>query len=41
MILGIAERTVIFHVENAKKNLGVYSRSHAVVQEIMLGLMDY
>lgn len=27
MILGIAERTVIFHIENAKKKLGVYSRS--------------
>lgn len=40
-ILNIAERTVIFHIENAKKKLGVYSRSHAVVKAIMLGLIDY
>ncbi|MGE5547890.1 MAG: helix-turn-helix transcriptional regulator [Solirubrobacterales bacterium] len=38
-ILHLAERTVIFHIENAKAKLGANSRSHAVVRAMMLGLI--
>ena len=38
-ILGIAEPTVVFHIENAKKKLGACSRSLAVVKAITLGLI--
>ncbi len=39
-ILGIAEKSVEFHVENAKRKLGVFNRTHAVVKAIMLGLIQ-
>lgn len=38
-ILKVAERTVVFHVENAKTKLGVASRSHAVAKALALGLI--
>ena len=38
-ILGIAERTVVFHIENAKQKLGVFNKNQAVVKAIMLGLL--
>ena len=39
-ILKLAERTVVYHVENAKAKLGAASRSHAVVVALSLGLID-
>lgn len=39
LILKVSERTVNFHIEKAKKKLGVTSRSHATVKAIMLGLI--
>jgi LuxR family transcriptional activator of conjugal transfer of Ti plasmids len=36
-ILSITERTVVFHIENAKKKLGVTTRSQAVVKAITEG----
>jgi DNA-binding CsgD family transcriptional regulator len=39
-LLNIAESTVVFHVENAKRKLGVFSRSYAVAKAISLGLIS-
>lgn len=39
-ILRLTERTVVYHVENAKTKLGASSRSHAVVVALSLGLID-
>ncbi|MBC7950779.1 MAG: LuxR family transcriptional regulator [Rhodospirillaceae bacterium] len=38
-ILHLAERTVTYHVENAKVKLGATSRGHAIVKAITLGLI--
>lgn len=38
-ILGIAERTVIFHLQNACVKLGVSNRQQALARAISLGLM--
>ncbi len=38
-ILRISERTVIFHLNNAKQKLGVYTKNHAVVKAMMMGLV--
>lgn len=38
-LLGIAERTVVFHLENASHKLGVFSRHHAVARATALGLL--
>jgi DNA-binding CsgD family transcriptional regulator len=38
-ILGIAERTAVFHLENAKSKLGVKSRQQAVKVALQLGLI--
>lgn len=40
LILNISERTVLFHIENAKKKLGVTSRTHLVVKAAMDGLIS-
>lgn len=39
-ILNLTERTVVYHVENAKAKLGSSSRSHAVVVALNLGLIE-
>ena len=39
-LLDIGERTVVFHIENAKRKLGVHSRQHAVVRAVMAGLIS-
>jgi LuxR family transcriptional activator of conjugal transfer of Ti plasmids len=39
VILSIAEDTVVFHLKNAMKKLGVHSKHHAVVKSITLGLI--
>lgn len=39
-ILRLTERTVVYHVENAKTKLGASSRSHAVVVALSMGLID-
>jgi DNA-binding CsgD family transcriptional regulator len=39
-ILKISEKTVNFHVENAKRKLGVGTRIQAVVAAIRNGLID-
>lgn len=39
-ILRLTERTVVYHVENAKTKLNASSRSHAVVVALGLGLID-
>ncbi|MGE5514697.1 MAG: LuxR family transcriptional regulator [Bacteroidota bacterium] len=39
-ILRLTERTVVYHVENAKAKLNASSRSHAVVVALGLGLID-
>lgn len=39
MILAISEETVVFHLKNAMKKIGVYSKHHAVVKAIMMGLI--
>lgn len=36
-ILGISERTVVFHIENAKKKFGVTSKYHLIVRAIAEG----
>ncbi len=38
-ILGVAERTVIFHLQNAAGKLNVSSRQHAVARALSLGLI--
>lgn len=38
-LFGISERTVNFHIENAKRKLGVYSRQHAVVKAVIMKLI--
>ena len=38
-ILSISERTVVFHLQCAKKKFGVYSKHMAVVKAIMHGLI--
>lgn len=38
-ILHLAERTVTYHVENAKAKLGASSRGHAIVKAVTLGLI--
>jgi DNA-binding CsgD family transcriptional regulator len=39
-ILRISEKTVNFHVENAKRKLGVGTRIQAVVAAMRAGLID-
>ena len=38
-LLGISERTVVFHVENAARKLGVFGRRQAVARAIALQLI--
>lgn len=38
-ILKISEKTVLFHVNNAMRKLDVYSKHHAVVKSIIMGLI--
>lgn len=38
-ILGISERTVVFHLANAMRKLGVSNKIYAVVKAIMAGLI--
>lgn len=40
LILGLAESTVIFHIEKVKRKLGVVSRMHAVILLMMHGLLE-
>lgn len=40
-ILAVAERTVVFHIDNAVKKLDTRSRSQAVVKALTLGLIDF
>lgn len=39
-ILNLTERTVTFHVENARQKLGASSRGHAAVKAMTLGLIS-
>lgn len=39
-ILRVAERTVVFHIENAKRKLGVGSRSHAIATAVARRLIS-
>jgi DNA-binding CsgD family transcriptional regulator len=39
-ILSVSERTVLFHIDNAKKKMGVSSRTHLVVKAAMEGLIQ-
>jgi DNA-binding CsgD family transcriptional regulator len=39
-ILRISERTVVFHLHNARRKLGVHNRSAAVARAVRLGLLD-
>lgn len=39
VILGITERTVKFHLENAMRKLGVHNKFHAIAVAIQLGLI--
>ncbi len=39
VILHISRSTVIFHIKNARRKLGVYSINQAVVKSVMLGLI--
>lgn len=39
MILGISERTVVFHLQNATAKMGVANRQHAVARAISLGIV--
>ena len=32
---------MVFHVENAKRKLGVFNKNQAVVKAIMLGLLNH
>lgn len=38
-ILAISSETVVFHLKNAMRKIGVYSKHHAVVKAIMMGLI--
>lgn len=38
-ILGISDRTVKFHMENAMRKLGVHNKYHAIATAIQLGLI--
>jgi DNA-binding CsgD family transcriptional regulator len=38
-ILGISRDTVIFHLRNVMQKIGVYSKQHAVVKAILMGLI--
>jgi DNA-binding CsgD family transcriptional regulator len=38
-IFGISEETVVSHLKNAARKLGVHSKSHAVVKAVMQGLI--
>lgn len=40
LILGLAERTVNFHLRNACAKLKVYGRQAGVAQALRLGLLD-
>jgi DNA-binding CsgD family transcriptional regulator len=40
-ILQISQKSVEFHLDNAKRKLGVYNRTHAVVKAIMLGFISF
>jgi DNA-binding CsgD family transcriptional regulator len=39
-ILGVSERTIIFHVQNAAHKLGVSNRQQAIARALSLGLMS-
>jgi DNA-binding CsgD family transcriptional regulator len=39
-ILGVSERTITFHVQNASHKLGVSSRQHAIARALSLGLIS-
>lgn len=39
VILGISQETVVFHLKNVMQKVGVYSKHHAVVKAIMMGLI--
>ncbi len=39
-ILGISERTVVFHIDNVKRKLGVGSRMQALVKLVMSGEIE-
>ncbi|AMW35680.1 hypothetical protein AY555_09510 [Haematospirillum jordaniae] len=39
-ILRLAERTVLYHIENAKKKMDATSRTHLVVKAMMADLID-
>ena len=39
VILHISEATVNFHIRNAMKKLGVYSKAHAIAKVLILGLI--
>jgi DNA-binding CsgD family transcriptional regulator len=39
-ILGVSERTIIFHVQNASHKLGVSNRQHAIARALSLGLIS-
>lgn len=38
-ILGVAERTVVFHLQNAQEKLQVNNRQHAVARAVALGII--
>lgn len=38
-ILHISEETVVFHLKNSMRKIGVFGKHHAVVKAIMLGLI--
>lgn len=38
-ILSISKETVVFHLKNVMQKVGVYSKHHAVVKAIMMGLI--
>lgn len=40
MILGISRNTVLYHLKNAKRKLGVYTKNQAVVKAILLRLIS-
>ena len=40
VLIGVSERTVNFHIENAIRKLGVATRIQAAVKAALLGLID-